>query len=112
MPDMIANLEAMLAAGRDTALLRYTLGTQYFDRGEVARAVAHLCEAVRMDPDYSAAWKAYGKALTSADDLASAANAYRRGIEVARQRGDMQAAKEMQVFLKRVQRRMEPGGDA
>jgi hypothetical protein len=33
-----------------------------------------------------------------------AADAYRRGIEVAERRGDQQAAKEMRVFLKRITR--------
>ena len=106
MADMIGNLEAMLAAGQDNALLRYTLGTHYLKTGQVQRAVDHLREAVRMDPVYSAAWKVYGKALAAADDLAGARDAYVKGIEAATNRGDMQAVREMQVFLKRVQKQL------
>ena len=35
-------------------------------------------------------------------DTAAAINAYQQGIQVAEQKGDKQAAKEMQVFLKRL----------
>jgi Tfp pilus assembly protein PilF len=109
MPDMIKNLEAMLARGQDNAILRYTLGMHYLKSGASQQAVDHLREAVRLDPAYSAAWKAYGKALTAANDLVGAQDAYTRGIETARQKGDIQAAREMQVFLKRI--RKQPGDD-
>ena len=101
---MIENFEAMLASGQDNALLRYSLGNAYLKAGDPARAVAHLGEAVRQDPGYSAAWKAYGKALGEAGRSAEAAEAYRRGIEAAEERGDIQAAKEMRVFLKRLEK--------
>lgn len=106
MPDMIASLESMLAAGRDSSLLRYTLGVHYLDAGELERALGHLREAVRLDPGYSAAWKGYGKALVAANDPAGARDAYRRGIEVAGANGDMQAVREMQVFLRRVEKQL------
>jgi Flp pilus assembly protein TadD len=106
MPDMIANLESMLAAGRDNALLRFTLGSHYLKSGETERAIGHLREAVRMDPGHSAAWKAYGKALVAAEDLTAARDAYVHGIEVAGARGDMQAVREMQVFLRRVEKQL------
>jgi predicted Zn-dependent protease len=104
---MIENLEAMLAGGQDTALLRYTLGAQYLKSGAAQRAVEHLREAVRMDPGYSAAWKAYGKALTAVEDLAGARDAYAAGIEAAGKHGDIQAAREMQVFLKRIRKSLD-----
>jgi predicted Zn-dependent protease len=110
MPDMIENLEAMLARGQDNAMLRYTLGTHYLKRGAAQQAVDHLREAVRMDPAYSAAWKGYGKALAAVDDLAGARDAYARGIKAAGQKGDIQAAREMQVFLRRVEKQLTGRG--
>jgi Tfp pilus assembly protein PilF len=110
MPDMIKNLEAMLARGQDAAMLRYTLGMHYLRSGAAQQAVVHLREAVRLDPAYSAAWKAYGKALTAANDLAGAQDAYTRGIEAAGQKGDMQAAREMQVFLRRIRKQLGDDG--
>ncbi|MEJ2577013.1 MAG: hypothetical protein P8106_10165, partial [Gammaproteobacteria bacterium] len=59
---------------------------------------------VELDPQYSAAWKLYGKALAALERQAEAAEVYRRGIAVAERRGDVQAAKEMRVFLKRAQK--------
>lgn len=104
---MIENLEKMLAGGQDNALLRYTLGSEYLKAGNAETAIGHLAEAVRQDENYSAAWKLYGKALAEAGRLQQAAAAYVQGIRVAEARGDVQAAKEMKVFLKRIQKKRD-----
>jgi predicted Zn-dependent protease len=106
---MQENLEAMLAAGQDTPLLRFTLGSVLLKQGKAQDAVEHLRQAVRQDPEYSAAWKLYGKALQALGDSERAMQAYESGIAAARQKGDVQAAKEMQVFLKRLTRSEENG---
>ena len=59
---------------------------------------------MRLDPEYSAAWRALGQALTAAGRAAEAEQSYARGIEIAERRGDQQAAKEMRVFVKRLAR--------
>jgi cytochrome c-type biogenesis protein CcmH/NrfG len=59
---------------------------------------------VTLDAGYSAGWKILGQARAAAGDLSGAVESYRRGIEVAGARGDRQAAKEMQVFLKRLEK--------
>jgi hypothetical protein len=66
--------------------------------------VRHAEAAVRLDPEYSAAWKALGRALTAANRPADALAAYERGTVIAERRGDQQAAKEMRVFSKRLQK--------
>ncbi|HEY9182241.1 MAG TPA: tetratricopeptide repeat protein [Gammaproteobacteria bacterium] len=101
---LIANLEALLAKGGDSATLRLALASRYLDAGDTAPAVKHAEAAVRLDPEYSAAWKALGRALAAAGRVAEAQASYARGIEVAERRGDQQAAKEMRVFAKRLQR--------
>jgi len=100
---MIERLESMLAAGNDSAMLRFSLGNAYqkSDRGV---ALVHLRRAVELDPDYSAAWKLLGQTLAAENDLESAAITYRRGIEVAQAQGDMQVVRELQVFLKRTEK--------
>lgn len=103
----IATLEKMLDGPRDDALLRLTLGRALLDEGRVEEALAHLAEAVSRKPDYTAAWKTLGRAMQEAGDLDAAAGAYGRGIEVARAQGDVQAEKEMTVFLKRIDRARE-----
>lgn len=106
---LIASLEKMLAAGRDSALLRFSLGNEYLKLGDPAAAVEHLRAATRMDPHYSAAWKLLGRALAEAGDSAEALAVWRQGIEVAERKGDVQAAKEMRVFARRIEKQLSNG---
>jgi predicted Zn-dependent protease len=83
---MIENFEKMLAAGKDSALLRFSLGNAYLqseDQDSHLRAITHLREAVKHDSDYSAAWKLLGKAYIAVGDVTNAADAYREGIRAA-----------------------------
>ena len=106
----LATFEKMLVAGKDGALLRFSLGNEYLKMGDAARAAEHLARAVALDPKDTAAWKLYGKALVSALRPAEALTAYRAGIAVAHARGDKQAEKEMQVFIRRLEKSAgEPG---
>ena len=106
MPDPLDNFLAMLAAGRDNALLRFSLGNEYLKQGDPTNAAEHLRRAVEHDPKYSAAWKLLGKALTDAEAWREALAAYQQGIAVAEARGDKQAAKEMGVFAKRIEKQL------
>jgi len=98
------SLLKLVGTPRDGALLRYSLGNEFIKVGEHAQAVAHLRAALAMDPNFSAAWKLLGKALVDAGKAAEALAAYRRGIAVAEARGDIQAAKEMKVLARRLER--------
>ena len=101
---IVDNLEAMLARGQDTALLRYSLGGEYLNLNQPDKAAEHLRHAVAQDAKYSAAWKLLGRALADAGHKNEAITAYEDGIKVAEEKGDKQAAKEMMVFLKRLQK--------
>lgn len=105
MAERIKALLAMLERGQDSALLRFSLGNEYAADGRHDRAIEHLQAAVALDRDYSAAWKLLGRALASAGRIDDAMAAWRSGIEVAQAKGDRQAAKEMGVFLRRLQKR-------
>lgn len=98
-----SNLEAVLASGKDGATLRFALGSSYLRAGEAERALTHLAVAVRLDPDYSAAWKHLGRAQTQAGLTEDAKESYREGIRAAARKGDVQAGKEMRVLLKRLE---------
>ncbi len=98
------NLELMLERGQDSPLLRYTLGLECLKAGELVTAIDHLRQAVDQNPRYSAAWKALGDAHARAGSPDRAAEVYERGIAAAREAGDIQAAKEMEVFLKRIRK--------
>ena len=105
---LIANLEALIAAGKDGPAIRFGLGKACLERSDSAAARLHLERAVELDPSYSAAWKLLGKACVAGGDTDGAADAYRHGIEEATAGGDRQAAKEMQVFLRRLERGSRP----
>ncbi len=102
---LIERFETMLAAGTDNALLRFGLGNAYLNENQPEPAARHLAAAVEHDPAYSAAWKLLGKALLAAGREDEAAAAWRSGIAAAEARGDKQAAKEMGVFLRRLEKR-------
>ena len=101
----IERLEKLLDTPRDGALLRFSLGLEYLKTDNAATATRYLRDAVARDPDYSAAWRALGKALESAGQTAAALDAYRDGIAAAQKKGDKQAEKEMSVFARRIEKR-------
>ena len=103
---VISNLEKLLSAGKESALLRYSLGNEYLKIHEIWVAVFHLKRALELDPNYSAAWKLLALALAEGGVLNDALDTYRRGIEVAKRRGDQQAAKEMTVFARRIEKQI------
>jgi len=94
----------MLERGQDSPLLRYSLGLECMKANELVTAIDHLRQAVDQNPRYSAAWKALGEAHAKAGSPDRAADVYERGIAAAREAGDIQAAKEMEVFLKRLRK--------
>jgi len=101
------NLQLMLERGQDSPLLRYALGCECLKEGDLLAAIDHLRQAVDQNPRYSAAWKALGEAHAAAGSPERAAEVYERGIAVAQEVGDIQAAHEMGVFLKRLRRDRE-----
>jgi tetratricopeptide (TPR) repeat protein len=107
-PPALSSFERMLEGGKESALLRYSLGNEYLKLGDAEAAAGHFARALELDPKHTASWKLYGKALALAGRSGEALDAYRRGIEVAREKGDRQAEKEMTVFARRLER--EQGG--
>ena len=104
---MREGLEKLLASGQDNALLRFGLGNAFLREENHAAAAEHLSRAVEHNPQYSAAWKLLGKALAEGGRSAEALAAYRQGITVAEGRGDVQAAKEMTVFARRLEKLLQ-----
>lgn len=98
----ITTLENMLAQGQDSAILRFGLGHSLLKTGHPSEAVPHFKKALEFDAQYSAAWKLLGKALSQCGDKEQAINAFEEGISVAEKKGDIQAVKEIRVFLKRL----------
>ena len=103
MNERIANFEKLLAKGPDTPLLRFSLGNAWLAE-DPAKAAEHFQAALVLDPSYVAAWKLLGQALAAAGEVEAAKGAYSEGIVTAETNGQIQAAKEMRVFLKRLLR--------
>jgi len=101
---LLENLEGLLARGTDNALLRFGLGQECLKLGRHDDAIAHLRRCLEHDPRYSAAWKLLGEALVASGRRDEAAATYEDGIRIAEEKGDVQAAKEMGVFLKRLRK--------
>ncbi|CUI06732.1 tetratricopeptide repeat protein [Massilia antarctica] len=101
---MREQLEKLLAAGRDNALLRFGLGNACLKEGDPAAAALHLGQATQQNPAHSAAWKLLGKALQQLERPQEAEAAWEKGLEVAVKQGDIQSSREMTVFLKRLRR--------
>ena len=107
MNPRIASLEKMVGGPRVGALLRFSLGNEYWHAGDLVKAENAFRAAVDRDSRYSAAWKALGKVLGEAGKLAEALTAFEHGIVVAEARGDIQAVKEMTVFAKRARKALD-----
>ncbi|MFD1217386.1 MULTISPECIES: tetratricopeptide repeat protein [Microbulbifer] len=101
---IIERLQAQLDAGKDSPLLRFGLGSALFNAKNYAEAAVHLRECVKQMPDHSAAWKLLGRSEMSLDNRDAAEEAFTRGLRVAEDKGDVQVAREIGVFLKKLAR--------
>ncbi|WMD22520.1 hypothetical protein RAS12_09125 [Achromobacter seleniivolatilans] len=109
MEGMIERLEAMLAKGTDNMLLRFSLGKAYAEQDCFQEACEHLRAALVFDPAYSVAWKWLGKACLGLGDKDGAREAWNSGLQAAQARGDKQVEKELQVFIKRLDKQAAAG---
>ncbi|WP_323001195.1 tetratricopeptide repeat protein [Denitromonas sp.] len=104
----ITRLSAMLGGPHDGPLLRFGLGNAYLQAGQPAEAVAQYRDCLQRDSLFSAAWKQLGKALVADGRPDEALGAYRQGHQVAIDKGDLQAAREMAVFIRRLEKARAP----
>lgn len=108
---MIEGLEKLLAAGKDSAEIRFGLGNAYLGQQQPDKAETHLLACLEQQPDYSAAWKLLGKAQQQQEKYQQALITYEKGMQVAEKTGDQQALKEMQVFAKRLRKQLNQAQD-
>ncbi|MEM7208174.1 MAG: tetratricopeptide repeat protein [Pseudomonadota bacterium] len=100
-----ANLEKMLAQGQDNAMLRFGLGSAYFNEKQFAEAIPHLRACLEHDPQYSAAYKLLGKALIKVGDNDAAVTVFATGLPIAIEKGDKQTEREILAFQKKLDKR-------
>nr|WP_272210329.1 tetratricopeptide repeat protein [Marinicella sp. W31]MDC2876197.1 tetratricopeptide repeat protein [Marinicella sp. W31] len=97
-PGIRQALEKQVTAGKDNALCRLTLGRIVFAEDRHDDAIAHFTRALALDPDYSAAYAALGKAYQRKGETARAIETFGKGADIAARNGDLQAAHQMRVL--------------
>ena len=101
--DKLEQLKQLAEVDPEDPVVFYGLGSEYLRRGDAAAAAEALHRCLELKPDYSAAHRELGRALEKLGRVEEAVAAYRRGHEVATEKGDLQTAREISIFLKRLE---------
>lgn len=86
----------------NNAMILYSLGGDLFKEGRYEEARTYLERAIGAKPDYSAAYRTLGRVLAAQGEDEGALAVFGKGREVAVQRGDLQIAREIDVFAGRL----------
>jgi uncharacterized protein HemY len=97
----------LLAKDPDNPMVLYSLGSELFKEGRFEEARDLLQRAVENKPDYSVAYRMLGRAHFELHENSEARNVFLKGKEVARKNGDLQTVKEIDVFMRRLEKREE-----
>ncbi len=100
--DKIKQLEELIEIDPGDDDLPFLLGKALLDAGRYEESAARLAEASRRLPDLAAVWRWWGQALRDRGEPGEARRVWTEGIALAEKTGDLQAGKEMKVFLKRL----------
>src|SRR3712207_2144932 len=95
----------LLERDQDNPMILCSLGIELFKEGRYAEAREHLRRAVENKPDYSVAYRMLGRTHYELHENDEAKNTFLKGREVAQANGDLQTVKEIDVFLRRLQKR-------
>ena len=94
----------------ENPMVLYSLGTELFKEGRHSEAREYLSRAVKNKPDYSVAYRMLGRSLFELGEDEEARRVFAEGREVAQGNGDLQTVKEIDVFVRRLEKRS--GGEA
>ena len=101
--DRLALLEAFVARSPDDPFPRYGLAIELAGRGRQPEALAAFAALLERSPDYLPAFLMYGNTLVAAGRKSDAAEVYRRGLALARAKGDGKTAGELEGALAAVE---------
>lgn len=88
-------------------LVHYGLAQEYMKVGQFQKAVASLRRVIELKPDYAAAYRELGKALERGGNPEEAKDSFFEGRRLAEHHGDGQTVKEINVFLKRLEKKKD-----
>ncbi len=95
----------LLQRDPNNPMVLYSLGNELFKEEKYPEARDHLRRAVENKPDYSVAYRMLGRAHYELGEDAEAKEVFERGREVAKENGDLQTVKEIDVFRRRLDKR-------
>jgi tetratricopeptide (TPR) repeat protein len=98
--DRIKVLKEGIRAEPDDPVGYYVLGMEYAKLQRHLDAIDAFEKALRVMPDYVAAYRELGKSQRDAGRKREAEETWGQGVVVAQRRGDAQALKELLVLLK------------
>jgi tetratricopeptide (TPR) repeat protein len=104
----LETFEELAAQAPGNVMVRYSLGREYLKAERYAEAEREFREAVRLKPDYSAAYRELGRSLVALSRLDEAREVYRQGADIACEKGDLQTKREIEVFLRRIEKKESP----
>ena len=102
LAERIAAFREIVRAEPDDPVANFGLAQTLLAAGRFAEAADVFATVTRLSPRYTAAYRGLGRALEGAGRSEEAIRAYRDGIAVSRETGDLQTGKEMRVFLRRL----------
>lgn len=102
--ERVASLREALEREPGDPALHFGLGRALAKQGEHAEAAGSFRRATELREDYTAAWRELGRAELARGDAEAAGDAFERGLEASERSGDLQTAREIKVFLKRLDR--------
>jgi uncharacterized protein HemY len=86
-------------------MILYSLGNELFKEEHYAEARDLLQRAIENKPDYSVAYRMLGRAHFELNENSEARSVFLKGKEVARENGELQTVKEIDVFMRRLEKR-------
>ena len=95
----------LLERDPENPMVLYSLGNELFKEEKHFEAREYLERAVRHKPDYSVAYRMLGPTLYELRQDTEARRVFAEGREVAERNGDLQTVKEIDVFVRRLQKR-------
>jgi uncharacterized protein HemY len=95
----------LLAKDPDNPMILCSLGIELFKEGRHPEAREHLRRAIENKPDYSVAYRMLGRTHYELHENAEARRVFAKGREVAQENGDLQTLREIDVFLRRLDKR-------
>ncbi len=95
----------LLERDPNNPMVLYSLGNELFKEKRYLEAREYLSRAIQNKPDYSVAYRVLGRTLYELGEDAEARGVFDEGREVAERNGDLQTVKEIDVFVRRLQKR-------